>query len=115
MQSERSTTKPIRPKIICLCGSTRFWRIFQKESLRLACERVIVLSIGSASGSDEDHGITPEQKAIFVELHMRKIDLADEVLVLNVGGYIGEHTRDEIFYAEGLGKPVNYMEPITQI
>src|SRR6266567_5403085 len=87
------------PKIVCLCGSTRFWKTFQEQSLRLTKEGVIVLSIGCATASDDEHGITTEEKAIFDELHMRKIDLADEILVLNVGGYIGQSTRKEANYA----------------
>jgi hypothetical protein len=101
-----------RPRIVCLCGSTRFWKTFQEQSLRLTKVGVIVLSIGSATGSDADHGITPEEKAIFDELHKRKIELADEILVLNVGGYIGESTRAEIDHAITNGKRVVYLEPI---
>src|ERR1017187_4032888 len=84
-----------QPKIICLCGSTRFWKTFQEQSLRLTKEGIIVLSIGCATASDDDHGITPAQKALFDELHMRKIDLCDGVFVINVGGYIGESTNRE--------------------
>ncbi len=43
------------------------------------------------------------------ELHLRKIDLADEVFILNVGGYIGESTRKEIEYAQRQGKPIKYL------
>ena len=43
-------------------------------------------------------------------LHLRKIDLADEVLILNVGGYIGKSTRKELDYALSQGKPVRYLE-----
>lgn len=57
---------------------------------------------------DELKGI----KTMLDELHKRKIDLSDEILVLNVGGYIGESTRSEINYAEAHGKPVKYLEPI---
>jgi hypothetical protein len=99
------------PKVVCLCGSTRFWKTFQEQSLRLTKEGIIVLSIGCATASDEEHGITPEQKAVFDELHKRKIDLCDEVLVLNVGGYMGESTRSEIRYAEENDKPVRYLVP----
>ena len=59
-------------------------------------------------------GCTPEQKIALDELHKRKIDLCDEVYVLNVGGYIGDSTRSEIEYAEAHGKRVRYREPITQ-
>jgi nucleoside 2-deoxyribosyltransferase len=64
-----------------------------------------------------DHSTDPQrsnhlQKAALDELHLRKIELADEVLVLNVNGYVGESTRREISYAEQLGKPVHWLEPV---
>jgi hypothetical protein len=55
-------------------------------------------------------GITEEQKETIDELHKRKIDLADEVLVLNVGGYIGKSTQSEIHYAEAHNKIVRFLE-----
>lgn len=102
------------PTIVCLCGSTRFFKTFQEQSLRLAKEGKIVLSIGAATASDSEHlangTITQEDKARFDELHMRKIDLADEILVLNVGGYIGKSTKNEIDYAEKNGKKISYLD-----
>ena len=105
-----------RPKIVYLCGSTRFWREFQRASLRETMAGRIVLSIGAASGTDDEHfgNLAREEydkvKTMLDELHKRKIDLADEVLVLNVDGYIGSSTRSEIEYAEAHGKPVKYLE-----
>lgn len=103
-----------KPKIVCLCGSTRFWKTFQEKNLELTKEGCIVLSIGAATASDTEHllqgVITAEDKARFDELHLRKIDLADEVLVLNVGGYIGESTAKEIDYAKRKGKLVFFLE-----
>jgi hypothetical protein len=103
-----------RPDIVVLCGSTRFWKTFQEQSLRLTLENNIVLSVGAVTSSDAEHiaqgVITVEDKVRLDELHKRKIDLADEVFVLNVGGYIGESTRSEIEYAEKLGKPIAYLE-----
>jgi len=99
------------PQIVCLCGSTRFWRLFQSESLRLTLGGAIVLTVGAATASDEDHGITPEQKVALDELHKRKIDLADRVHVLNLRGYVGESTLSEIQYAQRLGKTVTWLEP----
>jgi hypothetical protein len=64
-------------------------------------------------GIKDDHQAEAEGVAgILDELHLRKIDLSDEVLVMNVGGYIGDRTRAEIGYAEQHGKPVRYLEPI---
>lgn len=105
---------PDRPEIVVLCGSTRFFDEFRRQNLRLTREGVIVLSIGCDTKSDGDlFGQVDVEalKARLDELHKRKIDLADSVLVLNVGGYIGESTRSEIAYAERLGKPITYLVP----
>ena len=105
-----------RPRVVCLCGSTRFWREFQAAGLRETMAGRIVLSIGAASGTDDKHfGNLPREeydrvKTMLDELHKRKIDLSDEVLILNVGGYIGESTRSELEYAKAHGKDVRYLE-----
>lgn len=106
-----------RPSIVCLCGSTRFWRTFQQASLAETLAGRIVLSIGAASGTDDEHfGNLPRAeydriKADLDALHLRKIELADEVLILNVDGYIGESTRRELEHAQALGKVIRYLEP----
>jgi len=100
------------PRIVCLCGSTRFWKAFQETNLRETLAGRIVLSVGCATTSDEDLGITPDEKVRLDDLHLRKIELADEVLVLNVGGYIGESTGNELAYALALKKPVRTLEPM---
>lgn len=97
------------PRIVCLCGSTRFGAEFAAANYRETLAGKIVLSIGCVTTSDKDLGITPEQKTMLDELHKRKIDLADEVLVLDVGGYVGPSTRGEIVYAEQRGKPIRYL------
>lgn len=105
-----------RPIIVCLCGSTRFWREFQRAGLRETLAGKIVLSIGAASGTDDEHfGNLPAEeysrvKAMLDELHLRKIDLADEVLILNLNGYIGESTARELQYAQSLGKTIRFLE-----
>ena len=103
------------PKIICLCGSTRFKEAFDNANYEETMAGHIVLSVGffmHASGNKhgEHIGATPEQKVALDELHKRKIDLCDEVYVLNVGGYIGESTRSEIDYALAHAHPVRYLE-----
>jgi hypothetical protein len=103
-----------RPKIVCLCGSTRFKDAFDEANYRLTMQGYIVLSVGffmHATGNKhgESIGATPEQKVALDELHKRKIDLCDEVFVLDVDGYIGESTRSEISYAVAHGKPVEYL------
>lgn len=107
----------VTPTIVCLCGSTRFWRQFQISGLEETLAGKIVLSIGSASGTDDDHfgHLSKEEHDRVIEqlneLHRRKIDMADEVLILNVGGYIGTHTLAELDYARKLGKTVRFLEP----
>ena len=106
--------KPM-PTIVCLCGSTRFKDAFDEANYQETMAGRIVLSVGflmHATGNKHGQsvGATPEQKIALDELHKRKIDLADEVLVLNVGGYIGDSTRSEIEYAERLNMPIRYLE-----
>ena len=104
------------PLVICLCGSTRFYDAFQQANYDLTMQGKIVLSVGfyphatSEAGHGEGVGHDSVEKIALDELHKRKIDLADEVLVLNVGGYIGDSTRSEIEYAKKEGKIVRYLE-----
>jgi hypothetical protein len=100
--------------IVVLCGSTRFREAFEDANRRLTLAGCIVLSVGCFPHTDD--GGAPEDvlgedvKAMLDELHKRKIDLADRVLVLNVGGYVGSSTRSEIEYATALGRPIDYLE-----
>ena len=76
----------------------------------------IVLSVGfyphaQSEMHGEQVGISAEEKRALDELHKRKIDLADEVFVLNVGGYVGESTKSEIDYAQANDKPIRWLEP----
>lgn len=107
------------PTIVCLCGSTRFYKEFQKANYDETGKGNIVLSVGfymhSANDAHgEDWGCTPEMKIALDALHFRKIELADEIFVLNVGGYVGESTRNEINHATRLGKPIRWLEPIAE-
>ena len=106
------------PRIVCLCGSTRFKDAFDEANYQETMAGRIVLSVGffmHASGNKhgEEIGCTPEQKAALDNLHKRKVELADDVLILNVGGYIGESTRGELNHAIALGKAVRYLEPLA--
>jgi hypothetical protein len=100
------------PEIICLCGSTRFFKDFDKANFKFTLQGKIVLSIGCNTKCDTGLGITEKQKKELDELHKRKIDLCNKVYVLNIGGYIGSSTRSEIDYAMEHGKPIEYAEPI---
>lgn len=99
----------ILPKVVCLCGSTRFMTEFYDANMRETLAGRIVLTVGMSSKGDCQP--TEEQKAELDALHCHKIDLADEILVLNVGGYIGDSTRREIDHARRTGKLVRYLEP----
>ena len=106
-------------KVITLCGSTRFKDQFFEAQKKLTLEGNIVISVGlfGHSGDSEvwenmDEGTLTATKEMLDDMHKRKIDMADEIFVVNVGGYIGSSTRSEIEYAEKTGKKVNYLEAL---
>jgi len=98
------------PCIVCLCGSTRFSEAFQQAMLEETLAGRIVLTIGCVWHSDEALGLTEADKECLDILHLFKIDISDEVLILNVNGYIGESTEREIEYARSMGKPIRWLE-----
>ena len=102
--------------VVCLCGSTRFYDAFQKASYDETLAGKIVLSVGfymhtPQTVHGEKLGCDDQQKIALDALHLDKIDMADEVLILNVGGYIGESTRRELAHARATGKVVRFLEP----
>ena len=104
-------------KVITLCGSTRFKNEFMETQKMLTLKGNIVISVGlfGHSGDSEvwenmDEGTLTKTKEMLDDMHKRKIDMADEIFVINVGGYIGESTKSEIEYAKKTGKIVNYLE-----
>ena len=104
-------------KVITLCGSTRFKDAFMEAQKRLTLEGNIVISVGlfGHSGDNEvwedmSEDTLTKTKEMLDDMHKRKIDMADEIFVVNVGGYIGSSTRSEIEYAQAHGKPVRYLE-----
>ena len=106
-------------KVITLCGSTRFKDDFMRVQKELTLKGNIVISVGlfGHSGDDEvwggmDEGTLSKTKEMLDDMHKRKIDMADEIFVINVGGYIGNSTRSEIEYAIKNGKKVNYLEKV---
>lgn len=103
------------PAIVCLCGSTRFGNHFHAANLERTLAGEIVLSIGCDTKSDEGLNITADGKARLDELHKRKIDLADYILVVSdESGYFGESTYSEIEYARGLNKTVRFQVPAAE-
>ena len=100
----------LAPKVVCLCGSTRFKDQFMKAQFEETMKGSIVLSVGFFHHSDKTYVLSDAEKIGLDALHKRKIDLADEILVINVDGYIGDSTRSEIQYARDTGKPVRYIQ-----
>ena len=97
-------------KVITLCGSTRFRDAFLEAQKRLTLEGNIVISVGLFGHSGDEEVWKPGTKEMLDDMHKRKIDMADEIFVINVGGYIGESTRSEIEYARAAGKGIRYLE-----
>ena len=97
-------------KVITLCGSTRFKDAFMEAQKRLTLEGNIVISVGLFGHSGDDEVWMKGTKEMLDDMHKRKIDVADEIFVVNFGGYIGSSTRTEIEYAIVHGKPVRYLE-----
>ncbi|MFF3967927.1 hypothetical protein ACFYZI_41025 [Streptomyces griseorubiginosus] len=112
----RETVTTGRPPIVALCGSTRFWDQLAEANLDETAAGRIVLAPGCNMKQPhplwEDPDRADQLKQQLDELHRRKIDLADEVLIVNPGGYIGDSTRSEIAYARSLGKPIRYTHPL---
>ena len=97
-------------KVITLCGSTRFKDQFLEAQKRLTLAGNIVISVGLFGHSGDDEVWTKGTKEMLDDMHKRKIDMADGIYVINVGGYIGQSTRSEIEYAQSQGKTVEYLE-----
>ncbi len=109
-----SEDAPGGPKIVCLCGSSRFVAEMAIVAWNLETEGAITMGLhllphwytDKAHHQAEHEGIAEKMDA----LHLSKIDLADEVFVVNVGGYYGDSTAREIMYARDHGKPVRFLE-----
>lgn len=98
------------PLVVCLCGSGRFRDAFEQAEFDETLAGKIVLTIGCNCHDVARSEQLKQHKPMLDQLHLRKIDLADEVLILNVGGYIGESTRRELDYARTHGKRVRFWE-----
>ena len=102
-------------KVITLCGSTRFKEQFLEAQKRLTLDGNIVISVGLFGHSGDDEVWTEGTKEMLDDMHKRKIDMADAIYVINVGGYIGESTRSEIDYAARHGKEILFLEPDSSL
>jgi len=109
-RQKAAETKAGRPGIVCLCGSGRFRDAFDAAEEAETLRGRIVLTIGCNTKDVARSAELVGHKPMLDELHLRKIDLADEVLILNVDGYIGESTARELAYARSRGKAVRFLE-----
>ena len=112
----------MKPEVVCFCGSSRF--VAQMAILMWSFEKSGIITMGLHLLPDEaakrpdgtiiEHHLAEEQGVAskMDELHLRKIDLADSIFVVNIDGYIGESTRNEIAYAQKTGKPIKYLESV---
>ena len=101
-------------KVITLCGSTKFKDEFLQVQKDLTLKGNIVISVGLFGHSGDNEVWTEGTKEMLDDMHKRKIDMSDEIFVINVNGYIGESTKSEIEYALKTNKKVNYLEPINK-
>lgn len=103
------------PHVVVICGSTRFMEQMADADRSLTWAGHIVVRPGCDMKTSHPLWADPEQaeagKARLDDLHRAKIRLANAVLVVNPGGYIGDSTRAEIEYARSLGKPIEYTHP----
>ena len=97
------------PTIVCLCGSTKFKDEFEAMTARETLLGKIVLTVGFFHHV-QMVPITADQKADLDKLHLKKIELADEVLIINPDGYIGKSTRSELAYAIVWNKTIHWLK-----
>ena len=97
-------------KVITLCESTRFKEDFIKVQKLLTLDGYIVITVGLFKEDLKSIENSENIKEMLDDMHKRKIDMADEIYVINVGGYIGSSTKSEIEYALSTGKIVKYLE-----
>ena len=96
-------------KVITLCGSTKFKEQFLEQQKRLTLEGNIVISVGLFGHSGDIEVWNENKKTMLDDMHLRKIDMSDEIFVINIDGYIGESTKKEIEYATQKNKKINYL------
>lgn len=117
MSNMKFSKNPTKPNVVCLCGSSRFVRDHEKAMMEETLKGHIVIPLGLYGHADyppgakevtSDANMTSEVKQMLDRLHKSKIDLANEILVINPDGYVGESTKNEIEYAKSLNKGVRY-------
>ena len=96
-------------KVITLCGSIKFKEEFLKMQEKLTLSENIVLTPNFFQ-SIKKQKINEQTKKMLVGMHRQKIDMSDAIFVINVNGYIGESTKNEIEYAKSKNKEILYLE-----
>jgi hypothetical protein len=96
-----------KAKIVAIVGSSRFKQFHQGHAQRLTLKGYVVLGYGFFHHVDA-RPITDDEKRMLDALTLTKVEMADEVLVVDVNGYVGESTKRAIEFATQLGKPVTY-------
>jgi hypothetical protein len=97
-------------KVVAICGSMRFHLVMFEEQVRLAKQGVVAL-LPVIEPINHEPELTPEEKEIYAKIHFKKIDMSDEILVVNLDDYIGYSTNKEIEYAQLTNKPIAYLYP----
>lgn len=97
-------------KVITLCGSTKFKNEFLETQKKLTLDGNIVISVGLFGHSGDNEVWANNTKPMLDDMHKAKIDMADEIFVINVNGYIGDSTKSEIEHAKQKGKTIRYLE-----
>ena len=95
--------------IITLCGSIKFKDTFLKIQESLTLKGNIVFTPNFLSNIKKEE-LSLDTKKMLDEMHKQKIDISDEIYVINVNGYIGESTKHEIEYAKLKRKNISYLE-----
>lgn len=107
----------VRPRVITLCGSTRFKAEFERIAAQLTSDGVVVLGPAVFAHSVPEHAAilrnNPGTKEVLDTLHFRKIDMSDAIVVVNVNDYVGESTQREIDYAMATQKSIYWQYPRT--
>ena len=101
-------TAPDEFTVITLCGSMRFREEFERLDAELTLAGHVVLTPTALDPSTE---VNAEERALLGHIHLQKIAMSDEILIVNVGDYVGESTRREIEHARSRGVAVSYLEP----
>lgn len=123
MSFDNLGNKEEKPKVMCFCGSSRFCSdmavlMWEFEKLGYICMGLHLMPVGygeaKGHGKVYDHLAELEGVAEHMDqLHLRKIDISDIVYIVNIDGYIGDSTKNEIEYSKNMNKEIRYLEPIN--